>query len=75
MKHRKRKKNTVDRPLRRLDYEIDNGNMTEGLLVTVAARTITESYGHPLLEIHVAQDTYIVATEILPTLVDVSTGD
>ena len=45
------------------------------LLATLAATTITESYDDLLPEIKAAQETNFLATEIRPTLFDVSTAD
>jgi hypothetical protein len=49
--------------------------MTAKLLATLAATTITESCDDLLPEIKAAQETDFAATEIRPTLVDVSTAD
>jgi len=62
-------------PRRGRDYEIGYENMTARLLATLAATTITESYGDLLPEITAAQETDFVATKIRPTLVDVSIVD
>jgi hypothetical protein len=61
--------------LRRPDYEIGYEHMTAKLRATLAAITITESYDELLPEIKAAQETDFLATEIRPTLVDVSTSD
>jgi hypothetical protein len=45
------------------------------LLATLAASTMTESYDDLQPEIKAAQETDFLATEIRPTLVDVSTAD
>jgi hypothetical protein len=73
--HQEGNKNPADGPSRRPDYEIGNEQMTVKLLATLAATTITESYDDLLPEIKEAQETDFLATEILPTLVDVSTAD
>jgi len=69
------KKNQVDGLSRRPDFEIGYGNMTGRLLATLAAATITESYGDLLSDIKAVQQTDFLATEIQPILVDVSTAD
>ena len=71
----KGKKNPADGPSRRPDYEISYTNLTAKLLAILAATTITELYRHLLPEIKTAQETDFLATEIRPTLVDVSTTD
>jgi len=49
--------------------------MTAKLLASLAATTITKSYDDLLPEIMAAQETDFLATEIRPTLFDVSTAD
>jgi hypothetical protein len=75
IEHLEGKKNPADGPSRRPDYEIGYENMTAKLLATLAATTITESYDDLLPEIKAAQETDFLATEIRPTLLDVSTAD
>ena len=75
LEHQEGKKNPADGPSRRPDYEIGSENMTARLLATLAVTTITESYGDLLPEIKTAQEADFLATEIRPTLVDVSTAD
>jgi len=75
IEHLEGKKNPADGPSRRRDYEIGYEHMTAKLLATIAATTITESYDDLLPEIKAAQETDFLATEIRPTLVDVSTAD
>jgi len=74
IEHLDGKKNPADGPLRRLDQKIGHENRTRKLRATIAATTITESCGDLLPEIKVAQETDFLATEIRPTLVDVSTA-
>ena len=75
IEHLEGQKNPADGPSRRPDYEIGYENMTAKLLATVAATTITESYDDLLPEIKAVQETDFLATQIQPTLVDVSTPD
>jgi hypothetical protein len=49
--------------------------MSPALLATLAVTTITETYVDLLPEIKTAMDTDFLATEIWPTLGDVSTAD
>jgi len=72
IEHLEGKKNPVDGPSRRRDYEIGFENTTARLLASLAATTISESYGDLLLEFKAAQETGFVARTIRPTLVDVS---
>ena len=69
------KKNPGDGQLRPPDYEISYENMTAKLLATLAATTVTKSYDDLLAEIKAAQESDISATEIRPTLLDISTAD
>jgi len=73
IEHLEGKKNPEDRPLRRPDYEIGYENMTAKLLATLAATTISESYGDRLPENKTGQETDFLATELRPTLDNVST--
>jgi hypothetical protein len=75
IEHLQGKKNPADGPSRRPDYAIRYEHITAKLLATLAATTITESYDDLLPEIMAAQETHCLATELRPTLVDVSTGD
>jgi hypothetical protein len=75
IEHLEGKKNPADGPSRRPDYEIGYEHMTAKLLATLPATTITESYDDLLAEINGAQETDLLATEIWPTLLDVSTAD
>jgi len=75
IEHLEGKKNPADRLSSRPDYEIRYENMTANLLATLAATTITESYDDLLPEIKATQETNFLATEIRPTLFDVSTAD
>jgi len=75
IEHLAGKKNPRDVPSRRPDYEIRYEHMTAKLLATLAVTTITESYEDLLPEIKAAQETEYLATELWPTLVDVSTAD
>jgi len=75
IEHLECKKNPADGPSRRPDYKSGYENTTARLLATIAAITITESYGELLPEIKTAQETEFSATKIRPTLVDVSTAD
>jgi hypothetical protein len=52
--YRERKKNPADGLSRNPDYEIGYENISAKLLATLAATTITKSYGDLLLEIKVA---------------------
>ena len=55
--HLEGKKNTADGPSRRHDYEIGYDTITANRLATLAATTITESYGYLLPQIKAAQET------------------
>lgn len=73
--HLEGKKHPAESPLRESENEIGYENMTVRHLATLAATTITKSYGDLLLDINAAQESDFVATTIQPTLVDVSIAD
>jgi len=75
IEHLEGKNNPADGPLRGPNYEIGYENMTARLLATLAATTITESYGDLLPAINTLQVANFLATIIQATLGDVLTTD
>jgi len=67
--------NPAERPPIRPDSQIGYANMTAKLLATLADTAITVSFDDHLPEIKAVLETDILATEIWPTLVDVSNAD
>jgi len=75
IEHLQGNNNPADGPLTGPDYESFSEYMTAKHVATSATTTVTESYDDLLPEIKAAQETDLVATEIRPTLVDLSTAD
>jgi hypothetical protein len=75
IKHLKGTKEPAEGPSRWPDYMIGCQQMKTKLLSTLAATSITGSYGDLLLEINRALETNCIATTIRPTLFNISIPD